>query len=86
MAEGECYDFLTAKGYEVRKRGWPDFLAWKGDELIIVEVKPKPRSLLKTQQQRVMQALANHGLSVFRYDPESKLEPMPPLLSPSPQS
>lgn len=38
--EREVADKLIADGWEVMKRGWPDFLAYKDGKVRFVEVKP----------------------------------------------
>src|ERR1039457_2550031 len=35
----------VAKGWSVTKRGWPDYLCWRGDEVMCVEVKPEGQDL-----------------------------------------
>lgn len=69
-AEGACFDLLTAQGYEVQKRGWPDFIAWKDGKPLIVEVKPKSNSKLKIQQHRIMKYLSSMGVDCCRWDPD----------------
>ena len=38
--ERQVADQLIADGWEVMKRGWPDFLAYKDGKVRFVEVKP----------------------------------------------
>ena len=33
----------SAEGWEVTKRGWPDFFCRKGDRVMCVEVKPEKK-------------------------------------------
>ena len=76
-AERECCEELTTKGWEVTKRGWPDFICYKDGELILVEVKPKQSRKLKREQQRLTQALASLGVKCFKWTPDGGLEPIP---------
>lgn len=55
---------LEADGYSVLKRGWPDFLAVRGDEVRFIEVKPRAHSHLSPAQQRVAGVLAKLGIEV----------------------
>lgn len=66
-AEGLLQELLEAEGWEVSKRGWPDFICFKGDQVMIVEVKPKGEHGLKMAQSRVMKVLAAAGLDVRRW-------------------
>lgn len=64
-AERQVVALLQTDGYEVIKRGWPDFLAVAPDgSLRLIEVKPTCRSQLSGHQQRVARALAPYGLRV----------------------
>ena len=69
-AEGMCWDILTEKGWEVTKRGWPDFIAWHDDQPIFVEVKPNQNTALKDRQLHIMDVLAGAGLRCYRYSPD----------------
>ena len=67
-------DFIreaTNNGWEVTKRGWPDFSCFKGRKLILVEVKKARTQHLKREQYRLMQALAKIGVSCFRWAPDT---------------
>lgn len=55
-------------GWGVTKRGWPDYLCWKGDELICVEVK-KEGLPLSPYQKMVMGKLSKVGIRCFRWSP-----------------
>lgn len=45
---------LEEAGYEVIKNGWPDFIAVKGNRLLLIEVKPPwNRTGLSTRQRKV---------------------------------
>lgn len=69
VAEGALFDELTADGWEVFKRGWPDFIAVRNGRVLIVEVKPGKNNRPKHDQEFVMQLLADHGLNVALWNP-----------------
>lgn len=68
--ERNCFDILNEDGWYVTKRGWPDFICFKKDEVIIVEVKPKRDHRLKRAQYKVMQALSRYGIKCYRWSPD----------------
>ena len=37
-SEGLFYDKMTAAGWDLTKKGWPDFFCVKGDDIILVEI------------------------------------------------
>lgn len=63
-----------SKGWKVSKRGWPDFMCWRGEEFIAVEVKPRRRDgkegflLLKREQARCMDFLTRAGIRCYVSD------------------
>lgn len=57
------------------KRGWPDFSFFHEGDLYCVEVKPKAGRLLKRDQQRVMDGLAEHGVPCFVWTPDTGFIP-----------
>jgi hypothetical protein len=63
-AEQHVVDDLESQGYTVLKNGWPDFLAFKGTEVRLIEVKPHGRRHLSPRQKRMANALALTGLKV----------------------
>lgn len=80
-AEREFWDRATEEGWDVTKRGWPDFFIWRNGELACVEVKPEDGRSLKTAQARTLAALADHGIPCYLWNPESgftKIEPDTP--------
>ena len=63
--EQRVIEELIELGYEVYKRGWPDLIAVRGDEVRLIEVKrPGLKSGLKPHQYEVAQILAKVGLKV----------------------
>lgn len=70
-AERQCIEQLLQDGWEVTRRGWPDFVAFKDLRMIVVEVKPKRSRRLKRTQHRLMVQLAKRGIECYRWDPES---------------
>lgn len=69
-AEAKLYDIMKVDGWELTKRGWPDFACFKDGEMILVEVKPKRSHRLKFWQHRVLQELAKKGVCCYRWDPD----------------
>jgi hypothetical protein len=55
--EKEVYGQLKAEGYTVHKHGWPDFMATRGEETRLIEVKSSADSL------RVNQIVVKDGLA-----------------------
>lgn len=62
---------LEKEGYEVLKRGWPDFIAFKGSTVRFIEVKrlttsrgKLSRSELKPDQIKVADILKQFGITV----------------------
>lgn len=79
-AEQQLFKELTAQGWQVTKRGWPDFACFKGDMVALIEVKPRRSRHLKRQQYRLMAALAKLGVKCFRWSPDSGFEPITPAV------
>jgi hypothetical protein len=60
-------------GWEITKRGWPDFFCVKDGEIICVEVKPISKDTgnlvpIKESQAAVMNALTDAGIRCFVSD------------------
>jgi len=70
-AERAFWDAATAAGWEPAKRGWPDFICFRGGEVCVVEVKPKRRTRLKVTQARVLVALARAGIPAYHWSPDA---------------
>ena len=70
-AEGLCFDKLTEGGWDVSKKGWPDFFCMRDGEIIAVEVKRHRGQRLKKPQVRVLRALVEHGIPCYRFDGDS---------------
>jgi hypothetical protein len=73
-AESLFFEKATAAGWEVSKRGWPDFFCIRGDTVMVVEVKPDAAKGLKDQQRAVLEALARHGIECYVWRPEDGFE------------
>ena len=78
-AEQQCYEELISQGWDVTKRGWPDFICYKNGNLALVEVKPYKSIHLKVSQYRLMAALARLGVKCFRWTPQMGVQPITPL-------
>ena len=63
--EKQIADRLEAEGSEVMKRGWPDLIAVKGDEVRMIEDKPPGnRAGLSPNQRRMANILRKIGVDV----------------------
>jgi len=68
LAESAFTRRATSLGWAVIKRGFPDYICWKGKQVIFVEVKPEGDEL-SVYQQIVMQLLLGIGLQCFKWSP-----------------
>lgn len=61
----------NAAGWNVLKRGWPDYLLWKENgDVCCVEVKRDTQEKLKREQQFVCELLSRFGIKVFMWKPK----------------
>lgn len=74
--EAECYKLLKDAGWEVTKKGWPDFACFKDGQLVLVEVKPRRSERLKYWQHKIMAELVKHGIDCYRWSPDGGFEPL----------
>jgi hypothetical protein len=65
--------WAATEGWIATKRGWPDFICYRGDEVMAVEVKWSDG--LSMDQQRACLMLATHGIPTFVWSPPGPLEP-----------
>ena len=75
-AEAAFQQEANARGWDITKRGWPDFFCWRDGEIALVEVKPKRGRRLKRSQRRVLEALAAYGVPCFQWTPLNGLQPV----------
>jgi len=80
VAEQQLYDGLIAKGWEVTRKGMPDFACYKNGELVLIEVKPRRSERLKRDQYRLLTALAGHGVRCFRWAPDVGFQQITPIV------
>ena len=73
-AESEFYNYTKSKGWDLTKRGWPDFFCWKDDKIICVEVKNHRSRRLKKHQTFIMRELSKRGISCYRWSPDGGFE------------
>lgn len=73
-AEGQLYEIMTARGWTVTKRGWPDFFCVKGNKVCAIEVKPHKHHPLRRNQLAVMGALSAYGISCYKWSPDGGFE------------
>jgi len=75
-AELELYNLMIKDGFEVVRRGFPDYACFKDNKLILVEVKPNKDTYLKKSQYRLMKALSDKGIECCRWSPDSGFQPI----------
>jgi hypothetical protein len=78
-AQGNRAELLFAQwagtqGWQVTKRGWPDFICRRGEELMCVEVKDGSDHLSGYQQQTAADLVAR-GIPVFEWRPPNEWNP-----------
>jgi hypothetical protein len=61
---------MRAEGWEVTKRGYPDFICYRGNEVMFVEVKPNRFYRLKKCQHKLMNVLSGRGIRCYRWSPD----------------
>lgn len=74
FAENQLVQLLKKDGWDVSKRGWPDFLCVRGNEIACVEVKKNANQRLKKSQIKTMNILKSYGIPCYRYDPDKGLQ------------
>ena len=63
---------MRSFGFEVTKRGWPDFICYgPSDSVVCIEVKRGAELKLKPSQLRIMEILSSAGVECLRWDPSS---------------
>lgn len=75
-AEARLYELMRSEGWEVTKRGWPDFACFKDGKVILVEVKPKRSHRLKFWQHRLLTELVKKGVECYRWNPSEGFVPI----------
>jgi len=70
--EGAFFEFIRKEGWTCTKRGMPDFACYKDGKLILVEVKPKNKSKLKTEQRILLSHLVELGIDCFIWSPDDE--------------
>lgn len=74
--ERQLLDLMQDNGWELTKKGWPDFACFKDGKLILIEVKPKRSHKLKYWQRRIMLELIKHDVKCYRWSPDGGFEPV----------
>lgn len=70
--EAFCQEAVN-RGWLPMKKGWPDFFLQHSEKgVIFVEVKRNKLNHLKREQQLVGRFLKQHGIPVYRWDPQLK--------------
>jgi hypothetical protein len=69
-AENLFHETMVKEGWEVTRRGSPDFFCWRNERFICVEIKPKRGRRLKHAQRRVLASLVKRGIECYAWSPE----------------
>lgn len=57
-------------GWMVTKRGWPDFICYRNNDIMLVEVKRKGAYRLKRTQEKFMKTISGYGVKCYRWSPD----------------
>jgi hypothetical protein len=74
--EAQFAAWARNEGWRTTKRGWPDFLCNRDDQLMAVEVKGGS-DYLRPEQRDALTALNRIGMPTFVWSPENSLVPYP---------
>lgn len=67
--ENETFKKLRGKGWDIGKRGWPDFVGTDEEgHTVAIEVKPSIGFPIKREQYKVLKLLSEAGIKVFISD------------------
>ena len=71
-SEAMFMEIAKARGWEVTRRGYPDFICYtKTGDIILVEVKPRKTCPLKASQSRFMATISKrYGVKCYKWTPE----------------
>lgn len=58
---------MTKDGWELTKKGWPDFLCMKDGKVMLVTVKGSRGRKVKKMQRAAMLFFAKHGIDCYEY-------------------
>ncbi|MCK4384717.1 MAG: VRR-NUC domain-containing protein [candidate division Zixibacteria bacterium] len=72
--EKECYLRLIEDNWNVTKKGWPDFACFRGEQFIVIEVKPKRSHNLKKDQEHLLETLSRRGIKCYKWTPDGGFE------------
>jgi len=75
-AESELFNLMESNGWELSKKGWPDFACFKDGKLVLIEVKPKRSHRLKSWQHKILLELVKHDIKCYRWSPDGGFEPI----------
>lgn len=76
-SEAQAIRHFTGEGWQVFKRGWPDFLVVKGGVVRLIEVKGKSKYHLKPQQASIASQLRALGVIVEMWAPDTAPASLP---------
>jgi hypothetical protein len=69
-AENAFAEHARRNGWDVTKRGYPDFICYRGGEMMLVEVKPDKGHRLKKDQTKFKAEMERRGVRVYRWSPD----------------
>ncbi len=76
-AENAFAEMAKEAGWLVTKTGYPDFICYRGDEIIFVEVKSKKSHRLKSAQLKFADHIRRYGVKCYRWSPDKPWTPYP---------
>jgi len=74
-AEAAFYRCAKNEGWVVSKRGWPDFMCFRGEDVRVVEVKPRKGNSPFKHQVQVLTALQRLGVPCYLWSPDGGWQP-----------
>jgi hypothetical protein len=72
-AERQFKLWAEGNGWEITKRGWPDFICFQDGRAMFVEVKRNKRISLKKSQRTIISILSEAGCDCFKWTPDGGL-------------
>ena len=62
-------DLAEANGWEVTKKGYPDFICYRDSDIVLVEVKKPPNLKLSQEQAKFMDGIRKYGIKGKVWNP-----------------
>lgn len=81
ISENEASEILREVGVEYTRRGYPDFMLIKNDEIIgFIEVKPRENKELRKHQILFQSMCERYGIPFLKWSPEDGIVPIRDLI------